>query len=192
MTGTDAADSSANPCEGAVFEYRDVCFHAHVVAPIGDWYPAEYPFDVDGEPGDELVGANEDGVSVYRFDGEEGFVLVGAADTPSEASLSSGVVAGEFDEIPGLDLIVSERGQNAAFYHLEDGAPTLLGVTKLGGGSEAFAGPVAVGPDASGRWRVVAHYDDGGEISGQDPLALWEVQGTTLVQVERLDLPSEL
>jgi hypothetical protein len=193
MSGTDAADSSTDPCEGAVFEYRDVCFRAHTVAAIGSQYPAEYPFDLDGEPGDELISVVDDRVSVYRFEGDD-FALVAVAEIPSNDNEASGIVVAEFDEVQGLDLIVSSAGRYAALYHLDEaGAPTLVGQTAFAGGrSGAFGGPRAVGPDASGRWRVVAEYENGQNFAAPDPLALWEVQGTELVQVERLDVQSEL
>jgi hypothetical protein len=191
-TGAEAADSSTEPCEGAVFEYRDVCFHSFSVEAVGR-YPFRYPFDLDGEPGHELIGVRDDQVKVYRFDGQ-GFVLAHEAETPPGVSEYPGIVAGEFDEIPGLDLIIAEAGKWAAFYHLdEDGAPTLVGQTALAGGSSvAMEQPVAIGPDTSGRWRVVGHYENAQEIPARDALALWEIQGTELVQVERLDLQSDL
>jgi hypothetical protein len=186
-SGPPGADSNTQACAGA-FEYRGVCFHAHAVEAMAYWHPLE----LDGEPGHELVDIDQR-IAVHRFDGE-GFVLVGEADAPPTVSSFDDVIAGEFDELAGLDLVVSEYGKWAALYHLDErGGPALVGQTAFAGNhSDAMKQPVAVGPDADGRWRIVAHYEDGQEFSSPDPLALWEVQGTALVQVERLDLPTEI
>jgi hypothetical protein len=191
-SGDTGTDTSADTCEGAALEYHGVCFFPHSVEAMGH----DHPLDLDGEPGHELVGVDDGKVSVHKWNGD-GFDLVGEADLPGEDedawSLNPNVVAGEFDEAQGLDLVVSEQGEWAALYHLDgSGAPTLSGTTMMQSpalSDRGFTSPVAVGPDDQGRWRVVAHRDD--EVPElTDRLALWEVQGTLFVD-ERLDLPTD-
>jgi hypothetical protein len=183
MASTVGDETHGDPCEQPAFEYRDVCFAAYSVEAVG----YDHPLELDGQPGHELVGVGDEHVTIYRYDGDD-FVLLGEAEAPPAMDLMpDDVIAGELDEEPGLDLVVSERGEWAALYHLdEDGAPTLAGETMFGASSgRAFEAPVAVGPDANGRWRIVARYiEEGSELL--DPLALWEVQGSSFVQVERL------
>jgi hypothetical protein len=182
---TAGADSSKEACEGAALEYRGVCFHTHSVEAMG-W---EHPLELDGKPGHELVGISDERVTVHRFDGDGFFALVGKAAVPADSIGPADAITGEFDEISGLDLVVTASGQWAALYHLDDeGAPTLAGQRLFDSNTRAFERPVAVGPDASGRWRIVAHFDTTGVFYSSDPLALWEVQGNTFVEVERLDL----
>jgi hypothetical protein len=185
MASTQGDETGADACDQPVFEYRDVCFTAHSVEAMG----YDHPLELDGEPGHELVGVGDERVTIYRFDGE-GFVLLGEAEAaPTLDLMPDDVIAAELDDTPGLDLVVSERGEWAALYHLdEDAAPTRVGQTLFDAPSDrAFEAPVAVGPDANGRWRVVARFDDpNSELL--DPLALWEVQGSTFEQVERIDL----
>jgi hypothetical protein len=185
--GPAGTGSGTEACAG-VFQYHGVCFHAHAVEPMG----YRHPLQLDGEPGHELVSvAINERVAVHRFDGKD-FVLVGEAEAPATVIAFLDVIAGEFDELPGRDLVVSEHGEWAALYHLDEhGAPTLAGQTAFAGNnSEAMGEPVAVGPDANGRWRIVAHHENGQESASPDPLSLWEVQGTTFVEVERIDLPT--
>ncbi|NJK30895.1 MAG: hypothetical protein HC927_00020 [Deltaproteobacteria bacterium] len=185
----DTPDSGSDPCEGAALEFHGVCFYAHSVEAMG----YEHPLDLDGQPGHELVGLAEAKVSVHRFDGD-GFTLVGEAALPGEASpgIRSAALTGEFDDVPGLDLVVISEGSWVALYHLDaTGAPTLAwqhGFSSNDDKNNSLFWPVAVGPDSEGKWRIVAHYDNSDEIVGSDPLALWEVQGTTWVD-ERIDLP---
>ena len=179
----------AGSCDGAVLEYHDVCFHPHSVEAMG----YEHPLDLDGEPGHELVGVDDGKVSVHKWNGD-GFVLLGEADMPGkvDSSLNAGVVAGEFDDVPGLDLVVAQGGEWVALYHLtESGAPEFVSATIMSvSGGHGFARPIAVGPDDDGRWRVIAYVDHDGFISS-DHVALWEMQGATFVG-ERLDLPSKM
>jgi len=172
------------PCEGAALEYGDVCFYPYSVEVMR----YDHPLDLDGELGHELVGVGDGKVSVHKWNGD-GFVLLGEADLPGEvaASVNAGVVAGEFDDVPGLDLVVAQSGEWVALYHLtESGAPEFVSKTMMSGGY-GFGRPVAVGPDDDGRWRVIAHFDNDDYVPS-DHIALWEVQGTTFVD-ERLDLP---
>jgi hypothetical protein len=187
-TTTQGDETSADPCEQPAFEYRDVCFIPHSVEAMG----YDHPLELDGEPGHELVGVGDEHVTIYRFDGE-GFALIGEAEAPPALDLMPDhVIAAELDEVPGLDLVVSERGEWAALYHLDqDAAPTLVGQTMFNAPSNrAFEAPVAIGPDASGRWRVLARFEDANASELLDPLALWEVQGSSFVEVERLALAS--
>lgn len=187
-TDTKGDVGDGDPCEGAALEYANVCFFPHSVAAMG----YEHPLELDGEPGHELVGLEDGKVSVHKWNGS-GFDLVGDAETPPKVSSPLRVVSGEFDDEPGLDLIVSETGEWATLYHLDSaGRPTLVHTTSFSvpETTHPFEASVAVGPDAQGRWRVVAHFNDVGEWAARDRLALWEVQGTTLVD-ERLDLPTD-
>lgn len=179
------AETSTGRCEGAALEYHGVCFFAHSVDP----FDHDHPLDLDGVPGDELVGVNDGKVSVHRWNGA-GFDLVGESDLPQVVP-SASVVAGEFDDTPGLDLIVAEGGEWAALYHVNGGAPAWVATTMMSevSSDDGFESPVAVGPDDDGRWRVVAHFDNDA-YAPMDPLALWTVQGGTLVD-ERIDLPTD-
>jgi hypothetical protein len=186
-SGDTGTDTSADTCEGAALEYHGVCFFPHSVEAMGH----DHPLDLDGEPGHELVGVDDGKVSVHKWNGD-GFDLVGEADLPGEVAspANTGVVAGEFDDEPGLDLIIAESGEWAALCHLtENDAPGFVAATVIAGGS-GLSGPIAVGPDGNGRWRVVAHYDNGEEYVGSQPLGLWEVESGALVS-ERLELPTE-
>lgn len=187
-TKGDVGNDDGDPCEGAALQYADVCFFPHSVELTG----YEHPLELDGEPGHELVGLEDGKVSVRKWNGN-GFDLVGDAETPPKVSSPLRVVSGEFDDEPGLDLIVSEKGEWATLYHLDSaGRPMFVHTTSLSASktTHAFESPVAVGPDAEGRWRIVAHFNDDEESSTSDHLALWEVQGTTLVD-DRLDLPTD-
>jgi hypothetical protein len=184
-----SADEGSLACDGAALEYHNVCFFPHSVGATG----AEHPVDFDGQPGHELIGVEDQRVLIHKFDGD-GFVLVGEAALPGETSSQAGVIVGELDDVPGLDLTVTEPGKWAAVYHREEtGALSLVDQTNFQASeslNRAFKQPVAVGPDAMGRWRVVAHYENGVEYVSSNPLALWEVQGATWVQAERFELPT--
>ena len=186
----DAADTTPPACEVAALQYGDVCFYAYSVEGIG----YDHPLDLDGDPGDELVAVEDGVVSIHKWNGD-GFVTVGESELPGEvvASINAGVVAGEFDDVPGLDLIVSESGEWAALYHLDAaGTPMFVASTAMSEkttSAHGFGGAAAIGPDDMGRWRVVAHFDNE-EYADADLIAVWEVQGTTLVD-ERLDLPTD-
>lgn len=122
-------DDDGDPCEGAALEYADVCFFPHSVEAMG----YEHPLELDGEPGHELVGLEDGKVSVHKWNGN-GFDLVGDAETPPKVSSPLRVVSGEFDDEPGLDLIVSETGEWATVDPRAD--PTLDADTRksLGNG----------------------------------------------------------
>jgi hypothetical protein len=174
---------------GAALEYRGVYFRAHDLGHIGFKQADVFPLELDGAAGHELVSIGYDGLEVYRFDGDE-FALSSKTSLPAGSlGLADHAVAAEFDGAPGRDLAVVDSGDWVGLYHIEDGAPVLVGETTFGPPtSQGLDWPVAVGPDENGKWRVVAHFDSANVFFLADPLALWEVQGTSFVQIERFDL----
>ncbi|NJK31449.1 MAG: hypothetical protein HC927_02965 [Deltaproteobacteria bacterium] len=158
-SGADSPDSG-ELCEGAALEFHGVCFRAYSVAAMG----YEHPLDLDGQPGHELVGLDDAKVSVHRFEGG-GFVLVGEAALPGEASSTADVLAGEFDDVPGLDLIVAEEGVWAALYHLDGaGAPTLAW-------QQTFVPENSYNNALDDRWRSAPMLTEGGDSSPTTTMA---------------------
>lgn len=188
-TNTESEETGPGQCDGAALEYGSICYVPTQAANA----TFRHPVDLDGQPGDELIEFADGKLTVHKWMGES-LEKAGDTDIPSAFPFPR-VVIGEFDEQPGLDLVVAEPGDWAILYHLDlEGLPEEVDTTPLTGPepSRAMAGAVAIGPDDDGRWRIVGHYNNsqGDDDVPADRLALWEVVGTQLVD-QRLDLPHD-
>lgn len=189
---TEESESGGDGCDGAALEYRKVCFHPQPTPASA----VQHGFEIDGEPGDEIVDVGVGTVEIHKWEAS-GFMKLGEADAPNETPIIAEVVVGEFDSTPGTDLVVADPGKWARLYHLgSQGELTGMATTELTGPSTSAQGlsnAVAIGPDGEGRWRIVGHFDDSDGFDngfGIDRLAVWGVNDGSLVDT-RIDLPTD-